>query len=159
VGAGDRIPIGPGVRCYVLAPAPGASREVKDINNASVILQIVYGEQRLLFMGDAGQLQERRLLDRFKVSGGSLLRSDYLKVGHHGSNTSSGEDLLRVVRPAVSVTSLAWKNRYRHPDPDAVQRLLKWTEDTLHFTSRDRAVIYATNGRRLRRIDWDNQQF
>ncbi len=159
VGAGDQIPLDRSLKIFVMGPPIHTVRSVENINDASIILKMQYGEHGFLFMGDAEHEQERLIGSYYGVGGKSLLSSVYLKVGHHGSNTSSSTSFLRKVQPSVAVTSLALKNRYRHPHPGAVRRLRKWTSDSLLFTSTDHAVVYESDGKNLRLINWDNQQF
>lgn len=84
---------------------------------------------------------------------GDLLDTDLLKVGHHGSKTSSGSLFLNQVTPEIAVISLAERNRFRHPHPEAVDRLGRSKADLL-FTSKERAVIFESDGRSIRRVDW-----
>lgn len=81
-----------------------------DINNASVVLLVRAGGRRLLLPGDAEAPVERLLLQRDLLS-----EVDVLKVGHHGSNSSTTEGLLAAIRPAVAIISAGIDNEYGHP--------------------------------------------
>ena len=111
--AGDVIPLGPAARLRVLYPSAedvaGLLPE-DDINNASVVLLLESRTFRALLTGDAEAPVERRLLER-----GMLSRVDVLKVGHHGSDSSSLPAMLAVLRPAVALISCGVDNEYGHP--------------------------------------------
>ena len=75
--------------------------------------------------------------------------------GHHGSRTSSHGFLLEMVQPEKIVVSNALRNRYNHPHPDAVGRMLTHVPpERLHFTALDGAVIYRLDGQEVRRVKW-----
>jgi competence protein ComEC len=114
------------------------------------MLNVIYGESEFLFTGDAGMHQEERVLAKYD----DLLDTDVLKVGHHGSRTSSGLDFLSKVTPEYSIVSLSEPNRYRHPHREAVRRLSS-TDSRLLFTSLEKAVILKTDGETIRRVFWE----
>ncbi len=117
--AGQRIVLGPSVRAEVIEPsAPSPDEPVDDPNNASVVLMVRAGPSRILMTGDAGFEEEGRLL-----AAGHSLAADVLKVGHHGSRTSSGEEFLAAVRPRDAVISSGAGNTYGHPTAEALERL------------------------------------
>jgi competence protein ComEC len=88
-------------------------------NDLSVVFRLQFGTFAALFLGDAPMEVEELLAARH----GSRLRAAVLKVGHHGSTTSTGEVLLRTVRPEVALVSAGRRNRYGHPAPSVVRRL------------------------------------
>ncbi len=91
----------------------------KDTNDASIVLQLVYGESQFLLNGDA----PRSVEDFLVAHDHDRLQSDVLKLGHHGSKTSSGETFLKQVRPSYAVVSAGKNNRYHHPNPEVVERV------------------------------------
>ena len=119
--AGDVIPLGAGTRFRVLYPsaddAAGPLPE-DDINNASVVLLLESGAFRALLTGDAEAPVERRLLER-----GLLSRVDVLKVGHHGSESSTLPEMLAVLQPAVALISCGADNEYGHPHAVTLEHL------------------------------------
>lgn len=147
ISSGDTLAIDPALLVLVLGP--DGEIHGADPNEHSVILEIVYGATEFLFTGDAGIHQEERLLTRF----GDLLNTDVLKVGHHGSRTSSGNSFLKQATPEKAIISLAERNKFRHPHREAVNRLGK-TKAELLFTSLERAVILESDGERIKRIRW-----
>lgn len=96
----------------------GASAKRGNLNERSVVLQILEDNKRILLMGDAGDQTEKQL-----VINGGLRRVDYLKVGHHGSKYASTLEFLELVRPKMAVISVGAKNRYGHPTAETLERL------------------------------------
>lgn len=88
-------------------------------NNTSIVFLLQYGEKKVLFTGDAETETENYLVKKY----GKLLESDVLKVGHHGSNSSSGEKFLQYVSPTNAVISSGKGNEYGHPTLRIVRRL------------------------------------
>lgn len=90
-----------------------------ETNAASVIGELTVGERSILFTGDSPSAIEQSLVKEY----GSVLDTDILKVGHHGSKTSSSEVFLRATTPALALISAGVNNRYGHPAPEVVNRL------------------------------------
>jgi competence protein ComEC len=109
-----------GARISVLGPCPTFVRGV-DQNNNSLVLRIEYGQRAVLLVGDAEAAEEARLLRAH----GPGLRADLLKVGHHGSDSSSTTQFLRAVRPELASISCGVRNRFGHPHPAALARLVR----------------------------------
>lgn len=116
--AGQRIDLNPGIDIEVLSPPAG--RLGDDLNQNSIVLRIVYGKVAFLLMGDAGVEAEKKIL-----SSGFEVRSDMLKVGHHGSKSATGGSFLKRVDPGVSIISAGLGNPYGHPAAEVVKRLEK----------------------------------
>ncbi len=113
---GDAIAYGDAV-LTVLSPL--SNRTYDDVNGASAVLRIAYGDSAALFMADATVQTEEYMLFRYHRS---ELAADVLKVGHHGSPSSSSLRFLQVVAPALSVVSVG-ANEYGHPSPEVLLRL------------------------------------
>ena len=86
------------------------------VNEASVILRVTYGDFDALLTGDAYKEVERRIA-------ALVTDLELLKVGHHGSDTSTDSLLLALAQPEVAIVSVGRANRYGHPDPDVLGRL------------------------------------
>lgn len=99
----------------ILSPV---SDSYEDLNNYSAVVKITYGNSGLLFTGDAEKLVEEELLS-------ADLQAQVLKVGHHGSSTSSGEEFLQAVAPRFAVISCAKNNEYGHPHEETLAALNK----------------------------------
>ncbi|HUF49976.1 MAG TPA: ComEC/Rec2 family competence protein [Longimicrobiales bacterium] len=88
-------------------------------NDNSVVFRLTYGSFAALFTGDAPVSVERELIARH----GAGMRATLLKVGHHGSTTSTSDSLLIALRPSIAVVSAGRNNRYGHPAPSVLRRL------------------------------------
>ena len=119
----------------------GPLQEYDDVNNTSIVLRIVYGETSFLFTGDMEQEAERDLFDS-----GVELRSTVLKVGHHGSNSSSTYRFLRAVAPTYGVIPVGKNNEYGHPTESVLSRL-RDAEVTLYRTDLHGDVICYSDGK------------
>lgn len=144
VAAGDTVAID-GVLVRVLAPDSAWLAGLDDPNEASVVLRLDYGDVRILLTGDAEGGEEGWLVDRY---GGEGLRADVLKVGHHGSATSSTPRFLDAVRPRVALVSVGAGNSYRHPSQEVLQALDARGVHLLR-TDDDGTIVVSTDGREL----------
>lgn len=99
--------------------SPEADVSYDGLNNYSAVLKITYGENAFLFTGDAETDAEELVLDTYY----NELDCDVLKVGHHGSETSSSAEFLNAVTPDYAVISCGVNNSYGHPHKEALSRL------------------------------------
>ncbi len=113
---GVQIRLADGAVLTVLAPGPWQAPE--SINEGSLVMRLDYQETSFLLTGDMGDEEEQRLL-----RAGTDLSADVLKVGHHGSRTSTSAAFLRRVQPEVGVVSVGAGNRFGHPAPEVLHRL------------------------------------
>lgn len=102
-------------KCTVLAPS---EKEEEELNNYSIVLRVEYGENAFLFTGDAEQRSEEDMLKREYP-----LKSDFLKAGHHGANSSTSKNFLKEVDPAIVAISVGAGNSYGHPGDRLMKRL------------------------------------
>lgn len=142
---GVRLSVG-GARLEVLHPVSPASRGPAAANGDSLVLRIVFGERDVLLTGDMESPVEEDL-----VRSGRPLHAEVLKVGHHGSATSSGERFLESVAPGLALISVGASNPWGHPAPEVVRRLARRGARVLR-TDRDGAVSARTDGRTPWRI-------
>ena len=106
-----------------LAPVPPENPEAAEytsLNNASQVLLLEYQGVRILFTGDCGEEGEELLTAQLAMRG--ISSCHVLKAGHHGSSTSSSEELLEQLRPMAAVISCGAGNRYGHPHPETLDR-------------------------------------
>jgi competence protein ComEC len=134
-----------GVRFTVLAPDSVWTTQQTDANETSVMLRVEYGRHRFLLTGDAEQEEEAWVRERW---GDAALRTDVLKVGHHGSRTSSTAAFLKATAPRLAVVSLGTGNRYGHPAPETVEAFLKQGIPFVR-TDLEGSIVVRSNGRRL----------
>lgn len=127
------------IRC--LSPVKDQKKE--DENENSEVLMVEISGLRILFTGDLGEEGEQELLEA-----GTDLRAAVLKVGHHGSRFSTGEDFLEAVSPGFAVISCAEDNRYGHPASETVERLER-AGCRIFYTMKSGAVtLYPANGKK-----------
>jgi competence protein ComEC len=132
-----------GVEIDVLAPCPAYSPD-REPNDNSFVLRLAFGARAILMVGDAQREEEAALL----ATARGRLRADVLKVGHHGSATSSSPAFLAAVAPSEAVISVGRRNRFGHPHPATLSALAAagariWRTDT------DGAVTVTTDGSNL----------
>ncbi|MBW7884526.1 MAG: DNA internalization-related competence protein ComEC/Rec2 [Caldilineaceae bacterium] len=116
--AGAWIDLGDGVALWVLWPPAEGYRGDDADNENSFVLKVVYGEFSALLTGDAGLASERALL-----RGNTPLASALLKVGHHGSRSSSSPEFIAQVAPQIAVIQAGKENVYGHPHAEVLGRL------------------------------------
>jgi len=96
-------------------------KEMKNSNDASIISRIIFGEKSFLFTGDISKTTEKKLLTK-EIN----IKSDVLKIAHHGSKTSNSEDFIKEVLPEIAVISVGKKNSYGHPSQETLDTLGKY---------------------------------
>lgn len=107
-----------GVQITMLYPTTSLDG-APDANDNSVVFRLAWGDFAALFTGDAPMAVEDAIVARNPAA----LRAQLLKVGHHGSRTSTGEPLLLAARPELALVSAGRNNRYGHPNPGVLRRL------------------------------------
>ena len=122
----------------ILAP----SQEYKETNNSSIVIKLVFGNNSFIFTADA---EEKSEIEMLKTGN---LNSDVLKVGHHGSITSTSYDFLKEVNPTYAVISVGEANRYGHPHKEVIERL---TEQKVKILRTDElgTIIFISDGDEL----------
>lgn len=98
------------LKVYFLPP-------IEEDENSSVVTKIVFGNFNMIFMGDASIESEDEYIKRFK------LKSEILRVGHHGSSTATSEEFLDSVSPKVAIISVGKNNMFGHPSQEVIDRL------------------------------------
>lgn len=114
----------------------------EELNDYSAVLKLTYGEKTFLFMGDAETFAEKEMLKNFNV------RADVLKVGHHGSSTSSHQAFVNAVKPDVAVISVGEGNDYGHPHSKVLKRYEKRNTDILR-TDLCGNILITCNGEEI----------
>lgn len=110
----------------------------EDTNNTSIVIRIVYGDTSFLFTGDAEQETEARILES-----GQDIESTVLKVGHHGSSTSTSQSFLDAVSPTYAVISCGKDNSYGHPHSETLAKLANAGVEV--FRTDELGDIYCTS--------------
>ena len=122
----------------------------EDANDLSLVLRVTYGDTRFLLTGDMEELAEREL-----VEAGVDLKADVLKVGHHGSSSSTSYRFLREVAPTYGVISLAAANEYGHPHRDPMSRLMD-ADVTIYRTDNMYDIVALSDGQTVT-FSWENE--
>lgn len=130
--------------CYILGPVTYDLGE-GDVNNASIVIKVVYGTTSFLFMGDAEEPEEASILSASHTD----LHADVIKLGHHGSNTASSEEWIKSVNPSAAVVSCSLGNSFGHPHPSVLNYLRK-NNISLYRTDEDGTVIAESDGINIR---------
>ena len=116
----------------------------KDYGNENDNSSVIYTElnnHKFLFMGDAGVEVEQDLIEKY-----NLQDIDVLKVGHHGSKTSSGEEFIDSINPKYSIISVGKNNRYGHPNKEVVENL---NDSKIYRTDYDGSIMFKIKNDKL----------
>jgi competence protein ComEC len=124
----------------------GSPETSDNLNNRSLIVRLTFGENSFLFMGDTEADVEKYLVEQY---GETMLNSDFIKVGHHGSNTSSSEDFIRAVSPAIAAISCGAGNEHGHPHREILERLADFGTETILRTDQNGTFVVSSNGHEL----------
>ncbi|CFX86268.1 Beta-lactamase-like [Syntrophomonas zehnderi OL-4] len=131
--AGVTIPV-TNLNCQILSPA----RSYENLNDFSAVIKLDYGQQSFLFCGDATETAELDML-----AAGYNLQSDIIKIGHHGSISSSSRRFLKSVAPVYAVISCGQDNAYGHPHKEVLARLKKADINVLRTDKQGTIVVFA----------------
>ncbi|GAA0108272.1 ComEC/Rec2 family competence protein [Clostridium tertium] len=118
------------------------SNSYEDLNNYSPIVKISYGNTSFLFTGDAEELSENEVLNA-----GFDLKCDVLKIGHHGSSSSTSEKFLKASNPSIAVISVGEDNTYGHPTDTVLSRL---KETKIYRTDINGNIVITSDGLSLK---------
>lgn len=121
-----------------------------DVNDLSLVLMVQYGDIRFLFTGDMESIAENDLLDS-----GADVKADVLKVGHHGSYSSTSYRFLRAVAPTYGVISVGGNNDYGHPHKDPMSRLQD-ADVIILRTDKMYDIVAVTDGESIQ-FSWENR--
>lgn len=133
------IDLGENTKVDVFSPI---SNEYENLNNFSSIIKISYGTTSFLFTGDSEELSEKEVLTQ-----GYDLKSDVLKVGHHGSSSSTSKRFLDAVDPYIAVISAGKDNSYGHPSQEVLSRL---KDLTIYRTDLNGNILIKSDGYSLK---------
>jgi beta-lactamase superfamily II metal-dependent hydrolase len=129
------------LKIQFLAPV---STKYEELNNYSIVTKITYGETSFLLTGDAEELAENEMLKKSP----SLLAADVLKVGHHGSSSSTSPEFLKTVNPTYAVISVEEGNSYGHPHKEVIERLDK-SGIKYYRTDKNGTIVMASDGKNI----------
>ena len=120
--AGNRVNIEKNLFFDILWPSKNETVSKNVINNNALVCKMVSKKVTMLFTGDIEQEAEKAILNKYKANIG-ILKSDILKVAHHGSKTSSTKEFLEAVKPNTAVIGVGKNNNFGHPNKSVLERL------------------------------------
>lgn len=140
VKPGMSFDFGGKANCTVLAPN---SEKYTDLNNYSTVIKFNYGNNKFLFTGDAQKLSEDEMIKKDYD-----LSCDVLKVGHHGSRSSTSDEFLKLVTPKIAVISCGKGNDYGHPHKPTLDKL-KNINVIIYRTDIDGTITLVSDGNKI----------
>lgn len=140
--AGERIILDNGIVLNILFPNQNAAGW--DTNTGSIVARLSYGDESFLFTGDSPQSVEQYLV----AKNGGVVHSNVLKLGHHGSRTSSSKVFLSAVDPEYAVISAGKDNKYGHPHKETLDLLAELKIPTVSTVDYG-TIIFKTDGENI----------
>ena len=113
------------------------TKEYDNENDNSNVVYFNHNNYKFLFMGDAGIKREKDILEKYNIED-----INFLKVGHHGSKTSSSEEFINEINPKYSIISVGKNNRYGHPNKEVLENL---KESKIYRTDEDGSIEIKLN--------------
>ena len=118
------------------------TKEYDNENDNSNVIYTKLNGYSFMFMGDASITTEKEILDKY-----NLTDIDVLKVGHHGSNTSSGKEFINIIKPKYSIISVGKNNRYGHPNKEVLENL---NNSKVFRTDQDGSIMFTINNNKIK---------
>lgn len=144
--SGDEFYIGE-VKSTILAPISDVDK-YDEINSTSIVLKCEFRECSFIVTGDAEVDSEREMISKY----GYFLDCDILKLGHHGSKTSSSYDFLRLTSPKYAIACCGEDNTYGHPSSEVVYRLDMFGAQLLR-TDKEGSIVFVCDGKEFEYIE------
>lgn len=139
---GKIIDFNDGVKAYILNPPDyGEQYQSESLNDDSMVVRLVFGNNAFLFMGDAGAYPESRILET-----GSNIRSNVIKIGHHGSRFSTTDAFIKRCNPEIAVISVGVNNNFGHPSHRTLDKLRR-NNVKVYRTDRNGAITMISDGK------------
>ena len=118
------------------------TKEYYNENDNSNVIYTGLNGYKFMFMGDASVTTEKDILDKYNIN-----NIDVLKVGHHGSKTSSGKEFINIINPKHSIISVGKNNRYGHPNKEVLNVL---DNSKIYRTDEDGSIMFKIKNNRLK---------
>ena len=118
------------------------TNEYKNENDNSNVIYLKIDNYKFMFMGDASITTEKEIINKYNLSD-----IDVLKVGHHGSKTSSSKDFINEINPKYSIISVGKNNRYGHPNKEVLENL---EQSKIYRTDQDGSIMFKIKNNKLR---------
>ncbi len=148
--AGRKIDIGGGASLEIISPAlPFFKNTRSDANANSIVSILTYGKTSFFLAADSEAETEQGILKRIVKEQGRSIKSTVYKVAHHGSRHASSEEILAEIQPEISVFSCGAGNRYGHPTPEAISRVMK-AGSKVYRTDENGEVTIVSDGKKVK---------
>lgn len=134
------IDLGPNTKNTIYSPV---STSYDNLNNYSPVIKLTYFNNSFLFTGDAAFESEKEILQK-----NSDLNADVIKIGHHGSSTSTSPDFLKAVNPKIAVISVGKNNDYGHPSSETLS-LLNRNKIKIYRTDLNGTIVMTSDGNKI----------
>ena len=144
VKMGDSFTLG-SLQNTVIAPV----EDYSDANENSIIIKATYGSTSVMLTGDAEKKSESDMLKKWSAD---ALKSDILKVGHHGSDSSTTDAFLNAVSPEIAVISCGEDNKFDHPKPEILEKLEN-KGVVIYRTDIDGSIIFKSDGNQITLVE------
>ena len=118
------------------------SGEYDNENDNSNVIYAKLNDYKFMFMGDAGVEKEKDILNKYNIS-----VIDVLKIGHHGSKTSSSKEFITKIKPKYSIISVGKNNRYGHPNKEVLENL---KDSKIYRTDQDGSIMFKIKNNKLK---------
>ena len=145
VVAGNRINIEDNIFIDILWPKMDEKVSENSINNNALVCKLNFDEFKVLFTGDIEQEAEKILVSKYQYN--NILKSNILKVAHHGSKTSSTKEFLQLVKPEISLIGVGENNTFGHPSNNTLENLKSIGSDIFRTDCNGEISIY-TDGKK-----------
>ena len=132
----DVLNIDNNINIYVLSPS--YIQEESNLN--SIVFKLTFNDNSFLFMGDAEEENEKEILHSFKLN-----NINFIKIGHHGSNSSSSLVFIKKISPDIAAISCGYKNQYGHPHREVINNL-KQNHVSIYRTDRIGDIVFYSDG-------------
>ncbi|HBF4992959.1 TPA: MBL fold metallo-hydrolase [Clostridioides difficile] len=132
----DVLNIDNNINIYVLSPS--YIQEESNLN--SIVFKLIFNDNSFLFMGDAEEENEKEILHSFKLN-----NINFIKIGHHGSNSSSSLEFIKKISPDIAAISCGYKNQYGHPHREVINNL-KQNHVSIYRTDRIGDIVFYSDG-------------
>lgn len=124
------------INIYVLSPS--YIQEESNLN--SIVFKLTFNDNSFLFMGDAEEENKKEILHSFKLN-----NINFIKIGHHGSNSSSSLEFIKKISPDIAAISCGYKNQYGHPHREVINNL-KQNHVSIYRTDRIGDIVFYSDG-------------
>lgn len=145
INTGDRIVLDPVNNIYLDIFHPDIDYKLTDVNSSSIVSKLVYKETCFIFTGDASKEIELEILNKFGKGEEKELDCEVLKVGHHGSKTSTAKEFVGFVSPEYAVLSYGEDNNFGHPNKEVLETL-KYFDIEIKSTAASGTLGFVSDG-------------